>query len=192
MKVFVYLVFILLHSNLYPQDNRLLKKQVLEHIVNNIESDSESIFLQYGGNEYLRDFLIQNKIPQNQDISFHNFRRCLTEDEIYSILNEAQVDNFLKQISISRKEIIYSLDFINPKITYSPIDEVKSNFKIGCQLNTGIYNLILSEPVISIDNKHILVNYTEGFHNAYSGGILLFEVNQNSIARKCIIDGWIE
>jgi hypothetical protein len=193
MKILAYFIIVLNIFSLSGQEDINLKKQVLEYIVNSYVSHEGPIYLQYGGNELLKHYLDKNKITSDQDLSFHHLRQFLSEDDIYTILNEEEVTNFRKQLEGPIKEIIYTIEIKNPSVGYTPLLEVKQNFKTGATLNTGIYYLVVSEPIISSDNKQVLVNISQGIAGSYSGGIILFQVDEKSIIRpKANLDPWIE
>jgi len=193
MKILASFIIVLNIFSLSGQEDINLKKQILEYIVNSYVSHEGPIYLQYGGNELLKHYLNQNKITSDQDLSFHNLRQFLSEDDIYAILNEEEVTNFRKQLERPIKEIIYTIEIKNPSIGYTPLVEVKQNFKTGVTLNAGIYYLVVSEPIISSDKKQVLVNISQGIAGSNSGGIILFQVDEKSIIRpKANLDPWIE
>ena len=155
MKLLAYFIISLNIFSLCAQEDRHLKKQVLDYFVNSYVYEGDRIYLRYGGNERLKRYLIENKLMQDQDLSFHDLRQFLSEDEIYAILSEEQVGNFLKQLQKPREEIIYAIDVKNPPVGYTPVSEVKENFEIGVPLDTGIYYLRLSEPLVPVDKKQV-------------------------------------
>ena len=192
MRIILITLLVLIQNISNAQSNIPLQKQVLEQFVNDQSENRDTLYLRYGLNNNLKTFLTENLLPPEEDVNFHDLRRCLSESDIKNLLSEKSVNFLVAQLRSPTEEIIYGLDFKSDNIRFSPIQKVKLNIAEALPLNNGIPYLIVSEPIITENKEHILLSWAYGTEDSMIGGIRLFEKKNNSYFSKCDLNPWIE
>lgn len=178
---------------IYAQDVEL-KQTIIEQELKSIQiKSSDSIFIKFGGNEILNEFLNSNILKEIEDIEFHPFRTSITENDQNSIFNAKEVKYLTHQLATSFGEFVYLLD-LPPNIHHycGALKQIKENQKIGVPLNTGLYTLTISNPVLTKDKQFLLFATGRGYKNEMSGGIKIYKKKGSEYERYALLDAWLE
>ena len=54
------------------------------------------------------------------------------------------------------------------------------------------YEIYLSKPLISLNNKYVIVSFSKGYEQAMEGGIVIYENLNLKWKRIKVFDSWVE
>ena len=192
-----FLIILLLFScksQLKAQNIVDIKRCILELELKSLkEIGQDSVFIKYGLNNLLNEFVEKNALLGGEDLEFHDYRKYMDIKEHKNIFNKEEIKNLYNQLNTSNGNIIYSIELPdNHRFSYAPIEKVKSNFRIGVPLSIDIYSYILSEPLVTSDKKYVLLACSKGFANAKTGGVKIYKKINGDYSFMCLLEDWIE
>src|SRR5690606_16415608 len=171
-----------------------IKKHILEMELKNLNDiDQETIFIQYGHGDLLKEFIDKNALKGDENLDFHDYRECIDSKEQQIIFNKKEIKNLYNQLNASNDKIIFLVDLPkNNRFTYAPIKKVKNNFNIGVPLSTDIYSYIFSEPIVTTNKDYVLLAYSVGFSDSRTGGIKIYKKTDGDYKVICLLESWTE
>lgn len=192
IRIFFTTIFLQLFvSNSLAQTE--LKASIIQQEIKNYENVNELIYINYGENEFLKDFLWNNKISSKDSLEFNFLAQNLSLSEIRNIFNLKQVKSLIKQIDNGYKEILFAINLSeNNNFTFAPVNQIKSNLQLGIPLLSEVNMLNISEPVITSDQNFVLLAYSYGKNNQKFGGIKVYRRKGLNFHFYCGIGDWIE
>ena len=188
--IFAFLLF-LCQLSVYSQIEVYQLTAVNDFIEKSDLPEDRAIIVSYGLAEYLNKFLMDNTVDEETEIEFHDFRRLLSEEEQLTIFNEKEVKNLISQSNRGSGEFLYLLDL--PSAFYSPKKAqtiIENNFSLGVPLDTGLFQLKLSYPLITADGRYILFAYSKKLGGVSSRGILLYRIENMKVMFVGDLDFW--
>ncbi|WP_375238591.1 hypothetical protein [Aurantibacter sp.] len=148
-------------------------------------SENQNVNLYLNQNEYLIGFLENINQSNSDNLKKYN----LDKDVVASFFNKDVIKNILDQAksnnSINLKKIQLQSNM--------KISEVKEKITTSEYLKGSLeYEIYLSRPLISLNNKYAIVSFSKGFKQAMEGGIVIYENIDLNWKRIKFFDSWIE